>query len=511
LSQGLVAEGERYLKSAASSGDRETALELADHYVATKRYAEAIAILDNLSGDEPPGSLSLRRADIEFRQGQREASLRRIDQLLTRIPGHGRAMELKAAFLLEMDQPGEAFRWAREAVAAVPASATAQFVLARVLAATGAVEESFAAASEAVRLDPLSRPAGRLLARTALEMNRLDMAVDLSRVLLRGDAQDEEATTLLVTGLLRRGDLPAADSALESGLAMFPQAPALLARKGDVLAARDAHGARAAYQRALVVDPKNPEAVTGLVRLDIAEGRAGAARQRLEALLAAEPNHPDFLVLLGQTLQTLGDVGGSERAYRRVIGRSPRHVQASLALTGLLRDAGRSDEARVVLEQLLEKRPSAVEARLTVAAMLEAEGRLVDAQGQYERILADDSRSAVAAYRLASLHVDLGENLDVALDLASRAVLSLPQDPRANDVIGWIYVRKNLPRSAVPHLEQSVRTAPHDPVFRYHLGMAYAGVGQPQKARSELRRALALDPTFRYAAQAKAALDAASR
>jgi tetratricopeptide (TPR) repeat protein len=379
------------------------------------------------------------------------------------------------------------------------------------MAAAGAIEESFAAASEAVRLDPLHRPAGRLLARIALEMDRVDMAVDLSRALLRGDADDEEATTFLVTGLLRRGDPSAAAAALDSGLALFPRSSALLARKGDVLLAQHLPGARAAYQRALVLDPTNTEAVTGLVRLDIADGRAGAARERLVSLLAAQPDHPEFLLLLGQTLQTLADRGGSERAYRRVMGRSPGHVKASLALTGLLRDAGRRDEARAVLEQLLEKRPSAVEARLTLAAMLEAEGRLVDAQGQYKRILADDSRSAVAAYRLASLHVDLGENLDVALDLASRAVQSLPQDPRANDVIGWIYVRKNLPRSAVPHLEQSVRTAPDDPVFRYHLGVAYAGVGQPQKARSELRRALTLDPTFRYAAQAKAALDAATR
>ena len=96
-------------------------------------------------------------------------------------------------------------------------------------------------------------------------------------------------------------------------------------------------------------------------------------------------------------------------------------------------------------------------------------------------MLALNPRAAVAAYKLASLQAEQGENLDVALALAVTAVQGLPNDPGANDAIGWIHVRKNLPRVGLPHLENSVRAAPENATYRYHLGMAYVAVGQREE------------------------------
>ena len=59
---------------------------------------------------------------------------------------------------------------------------------------------------------------------------------------------------------------------------------------------------------------------------------------------------------------------------------------------------------------------------------------------------------------------------------------------------------------AVPPLEASVLKDPNNPTSKYHLGMAYAKAGQTAKARTALQQALALNPSFDGADDARALL-----
>ena len=242
LSRGKVSDGEHYLKSAAASGDRDVRLELVELYTAAGRDVEALAVLDSFSDDEPPGSVSVPRAAIECRMGQRDVALRRIDRLLGRIPQHGRALEVKAECLLAMARLTEALPLARAAVTAVPTSAGARFVLGQSLSASGDLDDAFAEFTEAVRLDPLHRPASRALARHALDMGRPETALVLARELVRTDPTDEDAAVMLVTALIRQHDYAGAAQALGPLLARFPASADLLARQGDLHVARGTRG-----------------------------------------------------------------------------------------------------------------------------------------------------------------------------------------------------------------------------------------------------------------------------
>jgi Flp pilus assembly protein TadD len=59
---------------------------------------------------------------------------------------------------------------------------------------------------------------------------------------------------------------------------------------------------------------------------------------------------------------------------------------------------------------------------------------------------------------------------------------------------------------AVRHLELSVKNDPTDPASHYHLGMAYVQAGAPDKARPELKRALAFNKNFDGIDEAKKTL-----
>ena len=57
-------------------------------------------------------------------------------------------------------------------------------------------------------------------------------------------------------------------------------------------------------------------------------------------------------------------------------------------------------------------------------------------------------------------------------------------------------MKKQLASQALPHLTFAAKTSPKDPVIQYHLGMAYAGIGDSVNARRVLKQALAINQGF---------------
>jgi len=59
----------------------------------------------------------------------------------------------------------------------------------------------------------------------------------------------------------------------------------------------------------------------------------------------------------------------------------------------------------------------------------------------------------------------------------------------------------------VTQLSESVGKSANNPMYRFHLGMAYLAAGEFDSAKRSLLEALKEDPGFPYAANARAALD----
>ena len=138
--------------------------------------------------------------------------------------------------------------------------------------------------------------------------------------------------------------------------------------------------------------------------------------------------------------------------------------------------------------------------------LLEIQGRFDEAQQQYQKALEFDPRTAAAANNLAWLYATRGGSLDVALQLAQTAKAGLPDSPEVSDTLGWIYIKKGLRELAVGPLEFAARRVPDKAVYHYHLGMAYVATNNWAAARESLAKALAINPNFEGAADAKKAL-----
>ena len=67
-------------------------------------------------------------------------------------------------------------------------------------------------------------------------------------------------------------------------------------------------------------------------------------------------------------------------------------------------------------------------------------------------------------------------------------------------------MKRPMSAMAVAPLLQSIQKDPTNATYHYHLGMAYAGSGDKDKARASLQKALSLDGNFSGATEARQAL-----
>jgi len=139
--------------------------------------------------------------------------------------------------------------------------------------------------------------------------------------------------------------------------------------------------------------------------------------------------------------------------------------------------------------------------------ILQAQGKSDEARRRYERLVeVAPGGAAVASNNLAWMYASRGEQLDRALQLAQAAKAQLPDQPDVSDTLAFVYIKKQLGSLAIPLLRQALEKRPDEPVFHYHLGLAYVQTGDKTAARQALERALKLKADFEGAEDARKVL-----
>ena len=504
-------EAERYLKRAAASGSfgAEARFVLADYYIAAKRDDDARSVLRRmLPADDAAGAVALRMARLEFRAGQRDRATRRLSALLARDPINRAARLLQAQFAVALRDWDHAVSLARTAVSQDPKSSEAQSALGQALFATGDLENASEALTEAVRLNPDGAESLQQLAQLKLALGRPQEALQFAQEAVRKNPDDRHAAVFRVKTLLSVLDYSSAEEEIRLLVTRYPTSPDVLAQFGAVqLALGNDEAARTAFVRTLEFDRNSEDALSGLVTLEIKGRRTGDTRRLVDAAVAAHPQDAAYL-LIAAHLYAADDDARTEPTLRKVLDVDRANERATLSLAVFLYEHQRAEEAKRLLEEFVERRPRSVEAQTALGRLLEKTGHLAEARAQYEKIVALHPRAAEAAFRLASLYVGQGENLDLAMTLAAGAKQLRPEDPAVNDVVGSVYARKGLPVAALPYFQDAVRAEPGNAMYRYHLGSAYRAAGRLRLARDEFAHALQADPHFAFAEQARQAVSA---
>lgn len=509
MASGRTADAEPHFKALASAVDTaEVQATLAYYYVAANRRDEARKVLSSLAQRKDGEAIAtVRLAALDAVEGQRSQAENRLREFLAKTPTDLSAQLLYGELLLRGNKRDDAAKTAADAIALDDKSSRAHALAAAVAIQSDRPTAAIKELETVLSLDSRAFGAAVELSRLHMASANFDKSLTYAQQAIQIAPKSPIAQSMLVRNYLAKGDSAKAEEQIALLQKEFPTAPGLFNLQALVrLSKNDVTGAGTAYNKSLAVDPLNLEALSGVVRIDIANKRQKDAIARLDAALARGQNSVELLVGAAQGYLAAGDADKAEDTLKKAIALDPARLQAYSLLGRLYGGQRRLDDAVRQFEAVVARDSASVPAHTMLGMIREAQGKGSDAEKSYERVLAIDGRAAVAANNLAWIYVASNRSLDDALRLAQVAAEQLPDEPNVNDTLGWAYVKKDMAARAVPHLETATKHSPNDASMRYHLGTAYYKAGDWAKARTELQKALQLNPSLDGADDAKKTL-----
>ncbi|MBM3777544.1 MAG: tetratricopeptide repeat protein [Acidimicrobiia bacterium] len=483
-------------------------LMLADYYLSLGRTGDARTILAAL--EQAPdgfGEARSRLATLEYDAGRTDAAHALIDDTITTDPAHARAILTKAHFLLREGDTEGAEERAEAALRADPQSIVARYLLASIHVGRGDTPEAVQLYTDIIRINPGSVAAKLELARIRLAMGDSEGAREFSEEVTRDAPGSLQAQVFAFRAAIAQGDLPRADRLAEALLRVAGTRADVLWLAGSLrLLHKDLGGARTFFERSLEAQPDVVEPLDGLIAIELASNNATRALELIDGALGRQPTHPALLLLAARVYTTTGDRPRASELLRRAIEADPQNAAPYEQLARNYAADGQLDRAAAEFSALAKKTPRAVGPPTMMGTILQAQGKPFEALRWYEEALAIDDRALVAANNLAWLYAELGGDLDAALRLATLAVELTPGQIEVQDTLGWVYYKRGDFGQALPILRRCVERDPDNPVYRYHLGLTYAGLDNLELAKQSLSAALKMSSDFPGATNARVVL-----
>jgi tetratricopeptide (TPR) repeat protein len=285
------------------------------------------------------------------------------------------------------------------------------------------------------------------------------------------DSRDGDSYGILGDALMETGEYQKADEAyrkmmqLEESLYSYSRRAGLKSMRGD------SSGAMADLEHA------------------VAAGKA--AKQPAESIAWAEWQ-------LGSDHFTLGQLATAESFYRQSLETYPNYYRALAGLAQVRAAQKKYDEAIDLYRRAVAILPMP-EYIAVLGDVYRKIGKPDEARKQYELVEYIGKLSALnqALYNreLAYFYADHDIKLKEGLELARRE-LEYRRDIYAYDVLAWNLCKNGQFEKAADAIAEALKLNTKDAKLFYHAGMIYHRLGDKEKAREYLSRALETNPHF---------------
>lgn len=228
------------------------------------------------------------------------------------------------------------------------------------------------------------------------------------------------------------------------------------------------------------------------------EGAIEAMSQAVSAGGLAAENTAWSRVQLGNLYFNSDRVAEAEKYYNEALGSYPDYLHAQSALGQVRWAQGKVDEAIMLYEKAVEEVPLPHYVA-ALGDLYELKGDQKAAQEQYDLALfiyGTQERGGVdvdieKAYFLADRDIQPSE----AVKLAQRAA-GTRQDINTLDALAWSLHKVGRHQEALEEMEKALRLGTRNATFNYHLGMIHSALGNSDKAREHVGKALEINPHF---------------
>ncbi len=320
---------------------------------------------------------------------------------------------------------------------------------------------------------------------------------DLAR-LQKQQPNDVLALINLAKAHEQKGELAEAAAAYEQALKLNPRFPDAALKLAQLYAGplhKPDEAIAFARKARELARPNDSQSAGVLGRIAFQAGNFSWAYSLLQE--SARQNNKDATVLRDLALATyaLGRVPEARQAMERAMNVQPNGPQAEeikrfLAMTALDGNAADMVAAQSEVQRILKTEPDYVPALMVRAAIQRHEHEAKAATETYSKVLQEYPDFAPAQKRLAAIYADNPDNQANAYDLAMKARKTLPDDPDLALTLAEISFNRNEFPYAIQLFQQSAVKQALPAKDLYYLGMAQLQTRQEAKGRETLQRAL---------------------
>lgn len=474
----------------------------------------AAALLDQLPPEAIKGNAQLLMLGglAHYGLGQPAKARSYLQGYTIAEPGHAGARKLLASILLDERD----YNAVIALLYPMAGAASPDPKLLSLLASAYMGKKQYQAATElfekAARIAPDAAEAGLGLGMSHLGAGRIGEGIAQLQAVVAKNPDQTPAGLMLATTYLSRGESARAVEVVRKIVAQEPGNLTALNLLGNaLLASKDRAGARAAYSAAARQQRNFLPAQLNLVRLDGAEGKVQAARNRLDAILKFSTDNPEALMELARLEHRAGRRGEAIRWLERVRASRSGVLPPQLYLIDLYLQTGEAKSALNVAQDLEILYPENLSVLGALGQSYQALGSLDKARATFirmSRFAGFDNAALVNIARLligiqafddagAALNKALANNpghlptqiLLVELDLRAgrlaaaekRALTLRAGNAGLASLLGAVYMAQKKPAAAIAEFKAALAKEASGP-NTLALFQAYIEVGDSQSA-----------------------------
>ncbi len=351
----------------------------------------------------------------------------------------------------------------------------------------------------ALQQNPDSAQARLLLGQVYVDVgNGAAAEKELTRALKLGMPADAIVTPLARALLLQRKYQEVLDRAPVNNDASDIAKASILALRGSAYAGLNKRAeARSAFQGATDLDKDSVDALVGLGRLDLAEGRLASAKSYLEQALAIAPNDLIVSIFAGDLAFAGKDYERSAEVFGQLVKDRPGSLGLRIALARAEIGDGKLDQAAEALAPVLKALPNHPAANYLRALIAFRQKDYQAAKTYVEKVL------QVRAADLPSLLIGGASNyavgeLEQARQRLSQFLDKVPQNEQARRLLGATLLRLAQSKDALetlkPLVENSPENTPENAKLLAMIGTAAIQAGDLAAGSDYFAKALKSDP-----------------
>jgi len=358
----------------------------------------------------------------------------------------------------------------------------------------------------ALTIDPELVEARMELATQYLLEKRGDKAKEEIRILLNFKVPDQKIMSLVAGINILEGNISEAEKILRTIIEKNPDYLPAIIRLGFLYKEMGNDGnAMVLFETAFEKNPRQLGLADEIIQLSIKTGQSGLAIEKAGRFskMAGEEGAAYFDNLKGEIYLKDNKIDQAVAYFHKSIEAQPQFLRPHMNLAGLWIHQKNKDKALAEYQTIEKIDPNFLPAIWAMALTYDAAEDFESAQTYYRKVLSLDPRHPLAANNLACLLSGDKNRLEEAFRLAQMARQIRPEDPNVLDTMGWIFYQKGNYFSALSEFEESLGKGADNPMVNFHYGMALYRTKSYEKARKFLKKALALDPEFRGAKEAR--------